>query len=469
MRRVSWKAHRWLERRATIKFARILRLDDAPTAAVVNAKILTCPVYITSKRPQSKWYVSFGTTLMMRRTTDLTAVKYVLQSRVSDLPSACWDVKTRHSSLHDYVADSPLISKWFRIQYRHPSRWGSYSMAKRVRRETRWLADWNIKQNDSWIAFLQKKRSDIVLAKCANRQHSIEETRCPSKASRVWRHQRLGWLVSTSTECVCKRFPWTDPGQYGSAAKTRSCDMWNCYCLIWMVNCSNFLWIRNICRRHRHLVRLYRFALNVTRPADPRMSDDKSEQWETLQTSGISDSLPTALQGAGTEVTLRNDVDWIVVSLGYLSVKRERVSLERRDVDDVFLEDLRVETSFRQRNVTGTSVATQESTYDTWRRFSGRRINQDVDEGCPQFCYCFGSGRDVREKKQRRVSSSSLVRVSLSRRVLQSSSAWSLFRSWRLRSKQMTTDTQFVNTDNEWIVVVISSSRRRHDKRFVFL
>ena len=134
---------------------------------------------------------------------------------------------------------------------------------------------------------------------------------------------------------------------------------------------------------------------------------------------GSAIGLPTGLQGAGTEVTLRNDVYWIVVSLGYLSAKRVRVSLERRDVDDVVLVDLRVETSFRQRDVTGTSVVTQESACDTWRRFSGRRINRDVDEGCPQFCYCFGSRGDVREKKQRRVSSSSLVRASLSRRVTQ--------------------------------------------------
>ena len=68
---------------------------------------------------------------------------------------------------------------------------------------------------------------------------------------------------------------------------------------------------------------------------------------------GSAIGLPTGLQGAGTEVTLRNDVYWIVVSLGYLSAKRVRVSLERRDVDDAVLVDLRVETSFRQRDVTG--------------------------------------------------------------------------------------------------------------------
>ena len=53
-------------------------------------------------------------------------------------------------------------------------------------------------------------------------------------------------------------------------------------------------------------------------------------------------------------------MDWITASVGQLSVKRVRASLVRRDVDDVVVEDLRVETSFRQRVVLRTLVATQE-------------------------------------------------------------------------------------------------------------
>ena len=39
-------------------------------------------------------------------------------------------------------------------------------------------------------------------------------------------------------------------------------------------------------------------------------------------------SVATDLQGAETEVTLKNNVNWIVISLGQLFVKRVRVSSE---------------------------------------------------------------------------------------------------------------------------------------------
>ena len=60
------------------------------------------------RRPEVIWW--WGG----QQTCHIVSCVCVLQRCANDLSSACSDAKTRHTSLHDYAADSPRISRWIR-------------------------------------------------------------------------------------------------------------------------------------------------------------------------------------------------------------------------------------------------------------------------------------------------------------------------------------------------------------------